>query len=288
MSRRRIWFGISLTIIAIGLIFAIVRGLNIGIDFTGGTQMQVHMGKVVEVSAVEKALAPHKLSPEIIHIGADKKDIMIRTKVSLNNEKRDVIFKSLKDAFQLTDKVPVSVEQIGPSVGNEIKMNAFWGVVASCIFILMYITFRFEIVFGVAAIVALLHDVFVLLAVYSIFYIPVDTSFIAAMLTVLGYSVMDTVVIFDRIRENLRDLKKGDYDALADRSVMEVLRRSIITSAITITLIFLLYIFGVESIKNFTFPLLVGIAAGTYSSIFIASPIWTFVKKRQKTKFARA
>ncbi len=127
---------------------------------------------------------------------------------------------------------------------------------------------------------------FVLLAVYAIFYIPVDTSMIAAVLTVVGYSINDTIVIFDRIRENARFLKKNAYDDLAEQSIMSTLARSINTSLTTLVVIFVMYLLGVESIRNFTFPLLIGIAAGTYSSIFIASPIWAMVKMRRTARTA--
>ncbi len=286
MSKRKIWFSLSLAIILVGLVFGLSRGLNIGIDFTGGTIMQVHMGKVVEVQAVEDSIAAFKLAPEIIHSGVEKKDIIIRTKTNLVNADRNKVFDALQKDFNLDEKALISVEQLGPAVGQEIEMKAIYGILASCICILAYITFRFEIIFGLATVVALLHDVFIVLAIYAIFYIPIDISFIAAVLTVLGYSVMDTVVIFDRIRENVRFLKKNNYDELADLSIMETLRRSLITSGITTIVIALLYVYGVESIKNFTFPLMVGIIAGTYSSICIASPIWSFIKKRQKTQLA--
>lgn len=286
VARSRIWFGISLTIMIVGLVFAMVRGINVGIDFTGGTMMQFDMGKTVEVQAVSQTLEQFQLAPEILHAGQDKTEIIVRTKKDLNNDLRMEIFQAMKTEFSLEDGALISAEQFGPSIGNEIRTKAVYGILAACFFMLLYIWFRFEIVFGFAALVALLHDVLILLAVYAILYIPVDTSMIAAVLTVVGYSINDTIVIFDRIRENARFLKKNGYDELADQSINSTLSRSINTSLTTLIVIAVMYVLGVESIKNFAFPLLVGIGAGTYSSIFIASPVWALWKMRQKARTA--
>lgn len=286
VGKSKIWFGLSLAVMVIGLAFALVRGINVGIDFTGGTMMQFDMGQTVEVAQVEKTLEEFSLSPEILHAGKDKTEIILRTKIDLNNAERMEIFQAMKAAFNLQDGDLVTAEQFGPAIGREIQTKALYGVLAACFFMMIYIWFRFEITFGIAAIISLVHDVLIVLAVYAIFYIPVDTSLIAAVLTVVGYSINDTIVIFDRIRENARFLKKNAYDELADQSIISTLSRSINTSLTTLIVIFVMYLLGVESIKNFAFPLLVGIAAGTYSSIFIASPIWAIMKMRQKAKIA--
>ncbi len=285
-ARKKIWFAFSLSIMIIGLVFAMVRGINVGIDFTGGTMMQFDMGKTVEVKAIEETLKPFELAPEVLHAGKEKTEVIVRTKKDLDNNERMQIFEAMKKEFSLQDNALISAEQFGPSIGKEIRMKAIYGILASCVFMMAYIWIRFEIVFGIAAIISLLHDVCILLAVYAIFYIPVDTSLIAAVLTVVGYSINDTIVIFDRIRENARFLKKNAYDDLADQSINNTLARSINTSATTLIVIFVMYLLGVESIKNFAFPLLVGIGAGTYSSIFIASPIWAMIKMKQKARVA--
>jgi len=286
VARSKIWFGLSLSIMILGLAFAMFRGINVGIDFTGGTMMQFDMGRTVEVAEVETTLEKFNLAPEILHAGKEKTEIILRTKTDLNNNLRMEIFQAMKTQFNLQDDALISAEQFGPSIGKEIRMKAVYGILASCVFMMLYIWLRFEIVFGMAAMLSLLHDVLILLAVYAIFYIPVDTSLIAAVLTVVGYSINDTIVIFDRIRENARFLKKNAYDDLADQSINSTLGRSINTSFTTLIVIFVMYLLGVESIKNFAFPLLIGISAGTYSSIFIASPIWAMMKMRQKAKIA--
>lgn len=286
ISRSKIWFSLSLSIMVIGLVFGLVRGVNVGIDFSGGTMMQFEMGKVVEVQTVKDAIKEFKYDPEILHAGQDKTDVVVRTKVDLNNAQRQEVFKVMKAKFNLKDDAMVSAEQFGPSIGKEIQLKAFYGVLVACLFMLIYIAFRFEIYFGLSAVIALIHDVLILLSVYSIFYIPIDTSFIAAVLTVVGYSVNDTIVVFDRIRENIRLLKKHNYEELAEKSINETIGRSINTSFTTLLVISALYLLGVDAIKNFSFPLLVGIMAGTYSSIFIASPIWVIWKTRLRKRTA--
>ena len=149
---------------------------------------------------------------------------------------------------------------------------------------LVYISFRFKFDFGVAAITALLHDVLVVIAIYAIFRIPLNNPFVAAMLTVVGYSINDTIVVFDRIRENMRGAKRDSHEEVADLSLNQNLTRSINTSLTTLLSIVALYIMGVDSIKEFTLPLIAGISVGVYSSIFIASPIWVLINKKQRKK----
>ena len=149
---------------------------------------------------------------------------------------------------------------------------------------LLYITFRFELSFGLAAILALLHDILIVLAVYVIFRIPLNSPFVAAMLTVLGYSINDTIVVFDRIRENRKTMKKFNYEQLATDSVNQTVRRSVYTSMTTLIMILALYVLGVPQIREFALPLIAGIISGTYSSIFIASPVWVMIKERTKDR----
>lgn len=148
---------------------------------------------------------------------------------------------------------------------------------------LIYVSFRFEFSYGIASIIALVHDVIILICAYAVFRVPVNSPFVAAVLTVVGYSINDTIVVFDRIRENMKHAKKNDYASIANQSISQTISRSINTSLTTLVAIISLYVIGVEAIKDFTLPLIVGMAAGTYSSIFIASPAWVLIK--QKTKF---
>lgn len=162
------------------------------------------------------------------------------------------------------------------------RKNAVLSVLLSSVLMLIYIWFRFkEVSFGIAAIIALLHDVFIVFMVYSVMFVPINNSFIAAMLTIVGYSINDTIVIFDRIRENYRRIEHGNYTALINTSVSQTIGRSINTSITTLIMVLALHIMGTVSIQALTLPLLVGIISGTYSSIFIASPLWFLFKKKK-------
>ncbi|MBN2260825.1 MAG: protein translocase subunit SecF [Clostridiales bacterium] len=278
----KIWSLISLSIIVIGLVMAMVNGVNLGIDFTGGTMMHFEMNQVVEVDQVKDAIAQYNINPDIIHAGVGKTEIIVKTKESLDNTQRVEIFNTLKTEFNLNDDSFLEAAQFGPTIGAEIQSKALTSILIASIGMLIYITLRFEIIYGISSIIALIHDVLILLAVYSIFNIPINSSFIAAVLTIVGYSINDTIVVFDRVRENVKLMKKSTYSEIADTSIRQTLTRSINTSFTTLLVIGSLYVLGVDSIREFAFPLMTGIIVGTYSSIFIASPIWATIKDRSK------
>ncbi|MCK5763483.1 MAG: protein translocase subunit SecF [Clostridiales bacterium] len=278
----KIWSLISLAIIVIGLIIALTSGVNLGIDFTGGTMIHINMDKTYEVSQIQESIDEYNLEADIIHAGFDKTEIIIKTKLSLDNTQRMEIFETLKNDFNLTNEDFLEAEQFGPTVGKEIQSKALSSIMIASLGMLIYITLRFEIIYGVTAIVALIHDVLILLAVYSIFNIPINSSFIAAVLTIVGYSINDTIVVFDRVRENVKKMKKSSFAEIANKSLNQTIIRSINTSFTTLLVIGSLYVLGVEAIKEFAFPLMAGIIVGTYSSIFIASPLWAFIKNKTK------
>ncbi|WP_165000349.1 protein translocase subunit SecF [Anaerophilus nitritogenes] len=279
VSKKKLWFSLSIAIIVIGLIMGMFRGFNLGIDFTGGTMMQVYLGKTVPVNEVKEVIAKFDLDAEILHAGDKKEEIIIKTKKDLNTNERQEVFESLKDKYNLKDNEPRQAEQFGPSMGSEIQRKALISIGIAALGMLIYITFRFEVKFGVSAILALIHDILIVLSVFAIFRIPLNSSFVAAMLTIVGYSINDTIVVFDRIRENMRYVKKKNYEEVVDMSINQTITRTINTSLTTLVMIAVLYIFGVEAIKTFTLPLILGTAVGTYSSIFIASPIWATLKE---------
>lgn len=274
VERYKIWFGISLLVMLIGVFAIATKGLNYGIDFTGGTMIQVELGKKVSVADVENVLAPFNLSPEILHVGEAKTEVDIKTTKALDTAQREEVFAALKKAYSLNDDALRGSEQFGPAVGEELQQKAIIAIAIASVGMLIYISVRFQFIFGASAIMALLHDVFILISVYAIFRIPVNSPFIAAILTIVGYSINDTIVVFDRIRENLKSRKKESYAQIANDSIKSTLSRSINTSFTTVIVISGLYVFGVESVKTFALPLIVGISVGTFSSIFIASPIW--------------
>lgn len=284
IEKKKIWFSLSIAIIVVGLIMGMIQGFNLGIDFTGGTMMQIQLGKEVAVDEIRETTSKFDLKADILHVGEEKKEIMIKTKKDLDSNKRQEIFEAFKEKYNLKDDDFRAAEQFGPSIGEEIKSKAFLSIAIAAIGMLIYITFRFELKFGISAIITLIHDILIVLSLFAIFRIPVNSSFVAAMLTIVGYSINDTIVVFDRIRENLKFMKKKNYGDIVDTSINQTITRSINTSLTTLITITSLYIFGVEAIREFALPLVAGIVIGTYSSIFIASPIWVLWKDWEVSK----
>ena len=282
MHRKKIWFSVSGAIILIALIFSLVTGVTTGIDFTGGTLMEIDLHQTVETSDIRPFTDTFDTNASINFIGTDMTRLQIRTVVDLNHQERQAFFRLLEEEYQLSDDDFLRADQFGPAIGREIRDRAFMSILIAAVGMLLYITFRFELSFGIAAIVALIHDLLIVVSVFVIFQIPLNSPFVAAMLTVLGYSINDTIVVFDRIRENRKLMKKFDFQNLATESVNQTIRRSINTSATTLVTITALYILGVPQIKEFALPLIAGIISGTYSSIFIASPVWVMIKERTK------
>lgn len=287
-KKYKLWFSISGAVILVGLIVMLLNGLNFGIDFTGGTMMQVDLGKTVEVSEIKDVIAEFDLNADIVHAGTDSNEVIIKTKASLSNTERIDIFEVLKAEYGLADEAFRGAEQFGPSIGAEIRNRALLAVVIASVAMLLYISVRFETIFGLAAVIALVHDVMILLSIYAIFRISVNSSFIAAILTIVGYSINDTIVVFDRVRENVKREKGKTHFEIADMSISQTITRTINTSLTTLVVIGSLFIFGVSSIREFAFPLLAGVAVGTYSSVFIASPVWALLRHKISRKGAYA
>lgn len=283
VKHRKKYFILSAIIIAIGLITMGVRGLNYGIDFTGGTIIQIDLERKESLEDLKKVMSEFDKDAEIIFTGTEKKEIMIKSTLNLTREESANVFQAYKTKFNLKADKPQQVEAIGATIGQEIQRKALLSVLIASLGILIYVSVRFETKFGIAAVLGLIHDVLVMLSIYSILNLTIDSTFIAAILTVIGYSINDTIVIFDRIRENLRITKTRDIDLLINTSVKQTLRRTLATSFTTLVMIGLLYGLGTEAIRAFALPLMLGVLVGTYSSIFISSPIW-FILKTRKAK----
>ena len=276
IEKTKIWFSISLAIILVGIVLMATRGLNFGIDFKGGTKIVVDFGDSfdkVEADGIVKEYASDAVTKTV-----ESTQYEIKSK-DLDETKTSELFNALKEKYSLEDSALISQSQIGPSVGKELTRNAIVSVLVACVAMLIYIAIRFEFNFGIAAITALVHDVLITLAFYAIFNISINNSFIAAMLTIVGYSINDTIVIFDRIRESSRSMRRSTPTEIANVSINKTLARSINTSLTTLIIIGAVNIF-VPTVREFSFPLLIGIAAGAYSSIFIASPVWVFLKQK--------
>ncbi|SFA94440.1 protein translocase subunit SecF [Selenomonas ruminantium] len=292
-GRSKIWFAISTVIIVAGLICMFTRGFNFGIDFTGGTIIDLKFERPVAIAEVRTSLAKFGLEGSQIQLtGAETgvteaENVMIRT-TDMEEEQRKEVMAAIK-----TDVANYDVlreEKVGATIGGELITNAVMALVVSWALIIAYVAYRFEWRFGVAAVLALVHDILIVLAVFSFTGRQIDSSFIAALLTIVGYSINDTIVIFDRIRENLKlhFRRGGDVVKLVNTSVFQTLTRSLYTVFTVMFTTFALYFFGGETTKDFAFALLVGFGCGCYSSIFIASPLWIVLRKMGDKKKAAA
>ena len=281
IEKRHIWFGISLTIIALGLIFMFMRGFNWGIDFTGGNMLHFNINQNYELAEVRSILEKLDIKEfEPKKAGDSGQELIIRT-VDLSKDMQTKIHDTLKQKWPKTELI--RAEAIDAIIGKELQKQAIIALIIANIGMLIYITFRFEFYSAVAAVLALVHDVLIVLSFYAIFNVPVDSTFIAVILTIVGYSINDTIVIFDRIRENQRIMRKNSFDEVANLSISQSVSRSVNTSLTTLLTITALFLLGGETIKDFTLALVVGITAGTYSSIFIASPLWSVFRGIPKT-----
>lgn len=289
IEHTKVWLSISLILIIIAVGAILVRGLNYGIDFIGGSVVTIDLHQTFDTKDIKQITDSFDKSADITYTGRQKHEVVISTKVSLTNRQQKRLFSKFQKKYHLDQKDLVSVENITASVGNETSRNTIIASIVAVVLMLIYITIRFEFYFGLSAVLALVHDIVIVIGVYALFQIQVNSPFIAAILTILGYSINDTIVVFDRIRENeglLGISTEAELDNLVDVSITQTMRRSINTVATTLVAIVALYIFAVDAIRDFALPLIVGIASGCYSSIFVASPLWViFQKKSARSKF---
>lgn len=280
IQKRKIFYLLSLLIIIPGIISLFMQGLNLGIDFKGGSLIHLQINETVTSPELHEVLNEIKLEKgaEIQKSGAE---FFVRTQ-ELSQEQTNELLALLQQKYPEVELL--SAESVGATIGSELTKNAFLSVLLASILMLVYITFRFEFSFGVAAIIAVLHDVIMVLSIFSFFQWEVGSAFIAALLTVVGYSINDTIVIFDRVRERLRNNKRENHIDLLNTSIKQTLSRSINTVLTSMLPLLTLFLWGGDSIKVFVLAMLIGFVSGAYSSIFIASPIWYEIKN---TSFRR-
>lgn len=288
IKHRKIYYTVSVVILVIGLAFGLVRGLNYGIDFTGGTMVQIDMGKEVAMEEVEAVLDDRGIEAEVVYAGENNEQIMIRTVDAIENDERSALIADLQQEFGFDDSDILAQELFGPTVGKELRNNAIKAVLLAAVGMLIYIRLRFkEWNFGASAILGVLHDVLIVLTFYAVFNVTVNNPFIAGILTVVGYSINDTIVIFDRIREN-NQLMRKDEEEIIDISINQTLSRSIMTTFTTLIVMVPMFIMTSASMREFILPLMVGVAAGCLSSIFICSPLYyQFSQHKRKTRYQK-
>ncbi|MBO4236122.1 MAG: protein translocase subunit SecF, partial [Firmicutes bacterium] len=274
IKNRKIFYAISIAFIVIGLAAGLIRGFNYGIDFTGGTMIQLDMGKTVDTEEVKDSLSSFELKPTVVLAGDNREQIIIRTVKAMENEERREVVAALGEKYGIGEDNILASEQFGPTVGVELKGNAIRSIIIAAICMLIYIIIRFKTwKYGVSAVVGLAHDVLIMLAVYGLFNIIINNPFIAAILTVVGYSINDTIVIFDRIRENRELYKKNSLEQNLDLSINQTLNRSVMTSITTLLAMVPLLLMVSSSIREFVIPLMIGVLVGTFSSVFLTSPV---------------
>ncbi len=301
IGKRRIAFAISLVIILAGIVSLVInQGPKYSIDFTGGVAMELELtpvtagAKIIEVQEIRDALNDAGVEDAVIQEikGADGKQLIL-IKTQAVGEMKDKTSTKVIDVIkqQFPDNVdPATLirlqEEVGPKIGEELKGKAILAIFWALLGIILYIWWRFELTFGLAAVAALFHDVLITIGIFSILGKEISLSIVAALLTIVGYSLNDTIVVFDRIREDLKLYRKESYGNVINHSINETLSRTIITSLTTFVVVLCLYLFGGSVIHDFAFALLVGVVVGTYSSIFVASPLMVehFNKKEKKIK----
>jgi len=300
IGQRYYYFALSLIVIAAGVVALVIHhGLPLGLSFTGGTTVDVKFSQTVSEASVRQAIAGVNLTDVNVQIASKPGDAFPNDRVIISSQTSlpdpGPVFDALDRAGMQADRAQSQITTVGPSLSKEYLNRSLWALVIALVLQLLYIAFRFgnQLRYGIVADIALVHDVLVMVGIYAIANRKADDAFLAALLTVIGYSVMDSIVIFDRIRENGKVMPDVPYDQMVNTSLLQTMTRSVNTLATVLITLFALYFFGGDTLKNFAFALLVGVTSGAYSSIFIASPLlvmWKHadVRRRAGVKAALA
>lgn len=280
IGKRKFAYALSCIIIIAGIVSLFVQGLNFGIDFTGGTVFQVQFEDNKEISDLRDELGTMGYDGAQIQ-QMDNGAFQIKTEF-MDQTAQDEFEQQLKDASGSFEVL--STNAVGPSIGQEILLSGILALIVAVVLMVVYITIRFQWRFALAGNIALFHDILVTVSIFSIFQLEVNSNFVAAILTIFGYSINDTIVVFDRIRERLGSVKRDNLAMTVNNAIQSTLRRSLFTSLTTLIPILCVFFFGGETTKVFVLALIIGIVSGTYSSIFVASPLWYDMSMKSKKK----
>lgn len=281
VKKEKLWLTISAAIIALGCFFILTQGFNMGIDFTGGTSQMIRFDKTPKLQKIREVLK----AADIEGVDLDKvqlqmienKDVVIKSP-QLNEEQRKDVIDVLET--NLGELNVLEVDTVGPAIGEELQRSSIWILIWALGLLLVYITFRFEVWYALAAIIALIHDALITLGITAMLHLEINVQFIAALLTILGYSINDTIVIFDRMRENIKQYRHNKTIAeIADISLWQTMSRSINTVLTVLIPLTAIFLFGGITIHEFALVMLIGITSGAYSSIFIAAPFYVILKR---------
>ncbi|MES9877992.1 MAG: protein translocase subunit SecF [Candidatus Sedimenticola sp. PURPLELP] len=274
MSKRKLAMMISIAVILVAIASVIVRGLELGIDFTGGTLVEVGYGEAVELSKVRDALAAGNFPDATVQHFGTSQDVLVRLAPQKELSSAQLSTQAFAALSQAAGDGSIDlrrVEFVGPQVGDELTEDGGLAMLYALVGILIYVALRFEYRFALGSIIALVHDVLITIGIFSIFQIEFDLTVLAAVLAVIGYSLNDTIVVYDRIRENFRKMRKGTSTDVINASLNQTLSRTLVTSLTTLLVLLALFIFGGEIIHGFALALIIGVVVGTYSSIYVAS-----------------
>lgn len=275
---KKFFAPIPFIVIIAGIIGFCINGFNYGIDFSGGTIMRINAGQFIEEEKVYDIVNKVDSGASVVYAGANKETVVIKSTLALTNEQKNQISRAFVDEYKV-DRNNIEDTTTGPSISREIRQKAVISIIIASILMLIYVTFRFEWKYGVAAVFALIVDVLVIVATYGIFNLQIDSSLIAATLTIVGYSINATIVIFDRFRENKRMYPRMENAELIETSLNSTFRRTVLTTITTLIAVVVLYITGGHVIEALCIPLLVGIVEGMISSTFIAPYTWGLLEK---------
>ena len=276
---------LSLALIILSFLALFFKGLNLGVDFKGGTLIEIRTeNSNVKIGEIRQSFMKMDLGDVNVKKFGKENDYLVKIEVKKSNDENFIESINSKLSSDLGSEINFRrVENVGPKVSNELLKSGLLAISLSLAAMLLYIWIRFEWQFSVGAITALLHDVIITVGIFSILSYEINLSIVAAVLTIVGYSMNDTVVIFDRIRENLKKYSKIPISDISNQSTNETLSRTLITSVTTLLALFSIYLFGGEILKGFSFAMIIGVIVGTYSSIFVAAPVLKYTKVTQKT-----
>ncbi len=295
LGKRKIFYIVSLTVIILGMIVLYLKPIPLGIDFLGGTELQVKFADPIDVGDIRNEMDKNDFPGMEIKTMGSSKDVLLRTPLQGEGQTvSDKIISVLKTSFTNNNFSVERIDKVGPKIGSELRTKALFAVVFSLLGILIYLAFRFQFIYALGAVIALFHDVLITVSAVALFdlIIPnlkleLNQTMLAAFLTLIGFSVNDTVIIFDRIRENIKLFKNENIQTVMNKSVNATLSRTIITSGTVFLTILVLFLFGGEVLRGFSFTFGVGIITGTYSSVFVASSIVVDWKNRVHDKFVK-
>ena len=278
LSKTKLTSAFSMFIIILGIVSLLLnKWPNLSIDFTGGTIIQILFNENIEITNIRGSLEKTSLNnSEIIQFGKKNE---FRIKTNINSDSNE-LSKLLVNSFPNREVQIRRIENVGPKIGGELQIQALYAIALALVMLMIYIGLRFNLFYSLGSVVAIIHDVLITLGVFSLFNLEIDLSIIAAFLTIVGYSLNDTIVIFDRFRENIGKDLKLSMEEIVNLSLNQTLSRTIITSLTTLVVVVILFIWGGEVIKYFAFALIIGVLTGTYSSIFVASPFMLYLSSK--------